>query len=54
MSKAEFKDAFERIKAAGIAYGDQFDSVGNMKALETRQPLGGWVRLCTSSIRTSI
>jgi catechol 2,3-dioxygenase-like lactoylglutathione lyase family enzyme len=31
MSKPEFNDAFERIKAAGIAYGDRFDSVGNMK-----------------------
>ena len=32
MSKAEFNDAFERIRDAGIAYGDRFDSVGNMKS----------------------
>jgi catechol 2,3-dioxygenase-like lactoylglutathione lyase family enzyme len=31
MSKAEFNDAFERLQTAGIAYGDQFHSVGNMK-----------------------
>jgi catechol 2,3-dioxygenase-like lactoylglutathione lyase family enzyme len=31
MSKVEFNEAFERIKAAGIPFGDQFDSVGNMK-----------------------
>ena len=31
LSKAEFDAAFSRVKAAGIAYGDSFDSVGNMK-----------------------
>jgi catechol 2,3-dioxygenase-like lactoylglutathione lyase family enzyme len=31
MSKAEFEAVFKRIKAAGIAFGDQFASVGNMK-----------------------
>jgi len=31
MSKQEFDAAFSRIKAARIAYGDQFNSVGNMK-----------------------
>jgi len=31
MSKVEFHEAFERIKAAGIPFGDQFDLVGNMK-----------------------
>jgi catechol 2,3-dioxygenase-like lactoylglutathione lyase family enzyme len=31
MSKAEFDDAFGRIRDAGIAFGDRFDSVGNMK-----------------------
>lgn len=31
MSKAEFDAAFDRIKAAGIAYGDRFDLVGNMR-----------------------
>jgi catechol 2,3-dioxygenase-like lactoylglutathione lyase family enzyme len=28
MSRAEFTDVFERIKAAGLAYGPSFDSVG--------------------------
>jgi catechol 2,3-dioxygenase-like lactoylglutathione lyase family enzyme len=28
MSRAEFDSVFERIKAAGIAYGPSFDSVG--------------------------
>jgi catechol 2,3-dioxygenase-like lactoylglutathione lyase family enzyme len=32
MSKAEFDEAFRRIRDAGIEYGDRFDSVGNMKA----------------------
>ena len=32
MSKREFDDTFERLKGSGIAYGDHFDSVGNMKA----------------------
>jgi catechol 2,3-dioxygenase-like lactoylglutathione lyase family enzyme len=31
MSKQDFEDVFRRVKAAGIAYGDHFDSVGNMK-----------------------
>jgi catechol 2,3-dioxygenase-like lactoylglutathione lyase family enzyme len=31
MSKAEFDSTFDRIKAAGIAYGDRFDLVGNMQ-----------------------
>jgi catechol 2,3-dioxygenase-like lactoylglutathione lyase family enzyme len=31
MSRPEFDAAFARIKAAGIAYGDQFDTVGNMQ-----------------------
>jgi catechol 2,3-dioxygenase-like lactoylglutathione lyase family enzyme len=31
MSKQEFDEAFGRIVAAGIAYGDRFDAVGNMK-----------------------
>jgi len=31
MSKEEFNDVFERVRSAGIAYGDRFDSVGNMK-----------------------
>jgi catechol 2,3-dioxygenase-like lactoylglutathione lyase family enzyme len=31
MSKQEFDDTFERLRQAGIVYGDQFDSVGNMK-----------------------
>lgn len=31
MSKVEFDDAFARIREAGIAYGDRYDSVGNMK-----------------------
>jgi catechol 2,3-dioxygenase-like lactoylglutathione lyase family enzyme len=31
MSKAEFEAAFQRIIEAGIAYGDSFHSVGNMR-----------------------
>ena len=31
MSKQEFDKVFARVKESGIAYGDQFDSVGNMK-----------------------
>ena len=31
MSKPEFDDAFARVKAAGLAYGDGYNAVGNMK-----------------------
>jgi catechol 2,3-dioxygenase-like lactoylglutathione lyase family enzyme len=31
MSKREFDEAFGRVIAAGITYGDRFDLVGNMK-----------------------
>ncbi len=31
MTKAEFDEAFERVKASGIEFGDSFDSVGNMR-----------------------
>ena len=31
MSKSEFDSAFDRVKSAGIQYGDRFDAVGNMK-----------------------
>ena len=31
MSKPEFEAAFDRIKRAGVPYGDQFVSVGNMQ-----------------------
>jgi catechol 2,3-dioxygenase-like lactoylglutathione lyase family enzyme len=31
MSKREFEDVFERVKKSAIAYGDHFDTVGNMK-----------------------
>ena len=31
MAKAEFDSTFDRIKAAGIAYGDRYDLVGNMR-----------------------
>ncbi len=31
MSKAEFDAVFARIEAAGIAYGDRFDGVGNRR-----------------------
>jgi len=31
MTRAEFEAAFERIRAAGIEFGDSFHSVGNMK-----------------------
>jgi catechol 2,3-dioxygenase-like lactoylglutathione lyase family enzyme len=31
MSKTEFDSVFERLKSAGIAYGDRFDAVGNMQ-----------------------
>jgi catechol 2,3-dioxygenase-like lactoylglutathione lyase family enzyme len=30
MLKAEFGSLFERLKLAGVAYGDRFDQVGNM------------------------
>jgi catechol 2,3-dioxygenase-like lactoylglutathione lyase family enzyme len=30
MSKAEFDEAFARVRDIGIQYGDRFDSVGNM------------------------
>ena len=31
MTRSEFDDAFARIRRAGIAYGDSFDTVGNMQ-----------------------
>jgi len=31
LEPAEFDALFERLRAAGIPYGDSFDSVGNMK-----------------------
>lgn len=31
MSRAEFNDAFRRVREAEIAYGDSFHSVGNMR-----------------------
>ena len=31
MSKPEFDDAFTRVKAAGLDYGDSYNGVGNMK-----------------------
>ncbi len=31
MTRPEFEAAFERLKSAGIAYGDSFDSVGSMR-----------------------
>src|SRR4051812_39571971 len=31
MSKSEFDAAFERIKTAGIEYGDSYHAVGNMQ-----------------------
>jgi catechol 2,3-dioxygenase-like lactoylglutathione lyase family enzyme len=31
MARREFDDVFRRIRDAGIAYGDAFDSVGNMR-----------------------
>jgi catechol 2,3-dioxygenase-like lactoylglutathione lyase family enzyme len=31
MSKGEFDRAFDRVKTAGIAYGDSFSTVGNMQ-----------------------
>ena len=31
LSRADFDAAFERIKAAGIPYGDSFHAVGNMQ-----------------------
>jgi catechol 2,3-dioxygenase-like lactoylglutathione lyase family enzyme len=31
MSRAEFDDAFRRIRDAGVPYGDSFESVGNMR-----------------------
>ena len=32
MSKREYEETFRRVKAAGIPFGDRFDTVGNMKA----------------------
>ena len=32
LSKAEFDASFERIRKAGVAYGDTFDQATNMKA----------------------
>jgi catechol 2,3-dioxygenase-like lactoylglutathione lyase family enzyme len=31
MSKAEFENAFKRVQASGIAFGDSFHEVGNMQ-----------------------
>jgi catechol 2,3-dioxygenase-like lactoylglutathione lyase family enzyme len=31
LSRQEFDDCFARIRAAGIAWGDRFDGVGNMQ-----------------------
>jgi catechol 2,3-dioxygenase-like lactoylglutathione lyase family enzyme len=31
MTRGEFEEAFRRIREAGIAYGDSFHAVGNMK-----------------------
>jgi catechol 2,3-dioxygenase-like lactoylglutathione lyase family enzyme len=31
MTRAEFEKVFERVRAAGIPYGDAFDGVGNMR-----------------------
>jgi catechol 2,3-dioxygenase-like lactoylglutathione lyase family enzyme len=31
MSKPEFDGVFDRVKAAGVAYGDRYDLVGNMQ-----------------------
>lgn len=31
LSPAEFEAAFERVRAAGLAYGDSFHDVGNMR-----------------------
>jgi catechol 2,3-dioxygenase-like lactoylglutathione lyase family enzyme len=32
MSRGEFDAMFQRLKVAGLAYGDRFDTVGNMRA----------------------
>jgi catechol 2,3-dioxygenase-like lactoylglutathione lyase family enzyme len=32
MTRAEFDAVFERVRQAGIEYGDAFDAVGNMRA----------------------
>ncbi len=31
MSRMEFDEVFQRVRAAGLAYGDSFHSVGNMQ-----------------------
>jgi len=31
MTRAEFDATFARVRAAGLAYGDKFDAVGNMR-----------------------
>jgi len=31
MSRPDFEATFDRIKAAGLPYGDRFDSMGNMR-----------------------
>jgi catechol 2,3-dioxygenase-like lactoylglutathione lyase family enzyme len=44
MSRAEFAEAFRRIREAGIEYGDAFESVGNMRGPGASDGAGGATR----------
>lgn len=46
MSKPEFDEAFARVKAANIPYGDRFDHVGNMQGPGDEPAAGGPARPC--------
>ena len=50
---AEFDAAFDRVKAAGIPYGDSFHAVGNMQGPGAEWARGARARRSTSSTRTS-
>jgi len=51
MSRAEFDEVFGRIRDAGIAYGDTFQTVGNMRGPQTNPVPEGQARPSISSIR---
>ena len=46
MSKAEFDAVFQRVIEAGIAYGDSFHSVGNMRGPATNPGREAPARRC--------
>ena len=46
MARAEFEEVFQRIRDAGISFGDSFDSAGNMKGPgEAEGALGSTISL---------